>query len=165
MPASSSRTSPEIPSLTNTTAGTSSSTPMPTSPKDEESIKQVVKDGEDAVDVKELVNEMEGEADDPAVSQVSSLRHKGGRVLRRNILFMRLERTDAGILSLWEVSLELGERPTEVPLHPLCGAGTNRGGGGARTFHILPLSSRQPHISRQRSPPPAFQLSSYHQKR
>jgi hypothetical protein len=37
------------------------------------------------VDVKELVNEMEGEADDPAVSQVSSLRHKGGRVFRRNI--------------------------------------------------------------------------------
>ena len=46
---------------------------MPTSPKDEETIKQVVKDGEDAVDVKELVNEMEGEADDPAVSLVSSL--------------------------------------------------------------------------------------------
>jgi hypothetical protein len=46
---------------------------MPTSPKEEESIKQVVKDGEDAVDVKELVNEMEGEADDPAVSQVSGL--------------------------------------------------------------------------------------------
>jgi len=42
---------------------------MPTSPKEEESIQQVVKDGEDAVDVKELVNEMEGEADDPAVSQ------------------------------------------------------------------------------------------------
>jgi len=74
MPASSSRTSPGLPSLTNTTAGTSSSTPMPTSPKDEESIQQVVKDGEDAVDVKELVNEMEGEADDPAVSQEFSLK-------------------------------------------------------------------------------------------
>jgi len=47
---------------------------MPTSPKDEESIQQVVKDGEDAVDVKELVNEMEGEADDPAVSQEFSLK-------------------------------------------------------------------------------------------
>lgn len=66
MPATSSRTSPEIPSLTNTTAGTSSSTPMPTSPK--EDIKEVLKAGEDAVDVKELVNEIEGEADDPAVS-------------------------------------------------------------------------------------------------
>lgn len=99
MPASSSRTSPELPSLTNTTAGTSSSTPMPTSPKEEESIKQVVKDGEDAVDVKELVNEMEGEADDPAVSQILILKHKGGRVLRRNILFIWLETTDAGILS------------------------------------------------------------------
>jgi hypothetical protein len=100
MPASSSRTSPEIPSLTNTTAGTSSSTPMPTSPKEEESIKQVVKEGEDAVDVKELVNEMEGEADDPAVSQVSSREHKGGRVLRRKILFIWLRKTDADILSL-----------------------------------------------------------------
>lgn len=71
MPATSSRTSPEIPSLTNTTAGTSSSTPMPTSPK--EDIKEVVKAGEDAVDVKELVNEIEGEADDPAVSPAHSL--------------------------------------------------------------------------------------------
>jgi hypothetical protein len=99
MPASSSRNSPEIPSLANTTAGTSSSTPMPTSPKEEESIKQVVKDGEDAVDVKELVNEMEGEADDPVVSQQFTLKHKGGRVFRRNILFIWLETTDAGILS------------------------------------------------------------------
>jgi hypothetical protein len=72
MPASSSKTTPEIPSLTHTNAGTSSSTPMPTSPKEEESIQQVVKDGEDAVDVKELVNEMEGEADDPAVSLPTS---------------------------------------------------------------------------------------------
>lgn len=39
---------------------------MPTSPK--EDIKEVLKAGEDAVDVKELVNEIEGEADDPAVS-------------------------------------------------------------------------------------------------
>jgi hypothetical protein len=72
MPASSSKTTPEIPSLTHTNAGTSSSTPMPTSPKEEESLQQVVKDGEDAVDVKELVNEMEGEADDPAVSHTTS---------------------------------------------------------------------------------------------
>lgn len=72
---------------------------MPTSPKEEESIKQVVKDGEDAVDVKELVNEMEGEADDPAVSQNPSLEYKGGRVLRRNLLFIWLETTDSGILS------------------------------------------------------------------
>jgi len=34
----------------------------------------------------------------------------------------------------------------------LSGASTGRGGGGARTFHIVPLSSRQPHILRQRSP-------------
>ena len=103
MPASSSRTSPEIPSLTNTTAGTSSSTPMPTSPKDEESIKQVVKDGEDAVDVKELVNEMEGEADDPAVSQVSSLETQRRTRFEEEYSVYMIARTDAGILSFWEV--------------------------------------------------------------
>ena len=73
MPASSSKLTPEIPSLTHTTAGTSASTPMPTSPKEEESIQQAVKDGEDAVDVKELVEELnEGEENDPEVSRAST---------------------------------------------------------------------------------------------
>jgi len=46
---------------------------MPTSPKEEESIQQVVKDGEDAVDVKELVEELnEGEENDPEVSRAST---------------------------------------------------------------------------------------------
>jgi len=103
MSASTSRTSPEIPSLTNTTAGTSSSTPMPTSPKDEESIKQVVKDGEDAVDVKELVNEMEGEADDPAVSQVSTPETQRRTRFKEEYSVYMVEETDAGILSLREL--------------------------------------------------------------
>ena len=73
MPAYSSKTTPEIPSLTHTTAGTTSSTPMPTSPKEEESIQQAVKGGEDAVDVKELVEELnEGEENDPEVSRAST---------------------------------------------------------------------------------------------
>ena len=76
---------------------------MPTSPKDEESIKQVVKDGEDAVDVKELVNEMEGEADDPAVSQVSTPETQRRTRFKEEYSVYMVEETDAGILSLREL--------------------------------------------------------------
>jgi hypothetical protein len=71
MPAasSSSKPSPELPSLTHTNAGTSSSTPMPASPKDNGG--EGVEEAKAAVDVEELVGELkEGTEDDPDVSDL-----------------------------------------------------------------------------------------------
>jgi hypothetical protein len=71
MPAasSSSKPSPELPSLTHTNAGTSSSTPMPASPKDNGG--EGVEEAKAAVDVEELVGELkEGTEDDPDVSEL-----------------------------------------------------------------------------------------------
>jgi hypothetical protein len=93
---SSPRTSPEIPSLTHTNDTTNASTPMPASPtsKNGESstdpeIKEAVKEAEDGVDVKELVEELkdsEGD-DDPAVSHTPHI---------HSVLYLVSQRTRLG---------------------------------------------------------------------
>jgi hypothetical protein len=102
---------------------------MPTSPKDEESIEQVVKDGEDAVDVKELVNEMEGEADDPAVSQVSGLETQRRTRFREEYSVYLVGDDGCGYPFLLGGIAGAVRTFNEVLTHLLCGAWTTRGGG------------------------------------
>ena len=119
----------------------------------------MVKDGEDAVDVKELVNEMEGEADDPAVSQISRLKTQRRTRLKEEYSVYAVGEDGCGYPFLLGGIAGAGATFTEVLTLLLCGATTGRGGGGACSFHLVPLSSRQPHIPRQRSPLPTSILS------
>jgi len=67
----------------------------------------VVKDGEDAVDVKELVNEMEGEADDPAVSQQFSLETQRRTRFKEEYSVYMVGETGCGYPVLLEAEAEL----------------------------------------------------------
>ena len=104
------------------------------------------------MDVKELVNEMEGEADDPAVSLVSSLDTQRRTRFKEEYSVYVVGEDGCGYPFLMGGMTGAGGAPSEVLTLIPCGAGTNRGGGGGHTFHLVPLSSRQPHIPRQRSP-------------
>lgn len=77
--ASSSRTSPELPSLSHTAAGTSASTSMPVSPTTDALVEQEgAPDAEQAIDVKELAEEMKGvDESEPVVSRVPSTTPNG----------------------------------------------------------------------------------------